>query len=219
MALELEVINLDGVPEAIRGEYVKKPDGKFRLNVNGVEDVAGLKSALDRTKSELREYKAAFKDTGLTAADIGKLVDSNKALIETRAALNDARIDHAIAMTLVTAKATQTGLALLPLALKSRISVETTDGKPTFRITGADGAAMAGSGPSGEATFSDLAKELIATYPDLIQGTGAGGGGASGRGSRSNGLPPKTILRSEFDKMDPTTRHTKIVKEGWSVVD
>jgi hypothetical protein len=146
------------------------------------------------------------------------LVAGNGEVVKLRAALNDARIDHAIAMTLVTAKATATGLALLPLALKSRVSVE-SDGKHIFRFAGAHGAAMTGSGPDGLATFSDLAKELIATYPDLIAGTGAGGGGASGRGSRSNGLPPKTILRSEFDKIDPTTRHTKIVKEGWSVVD
>jgi len=60
-------------------------------------------------------------------------------------------------------------------------------------------------------------KEAIKTWPSLFEGTGAGGGGASGRGSRGAGS--KTILRSEFDKLDPVSKHQKIMKEGFTVVD
>jgi len=62
-ALELEVTDLNTVPEAFRGEYVAR-DGKFRLNVNGVEDVTGLKSALESQKVANRDIKAALKSTG-----------------------------------------------------------------------------------------------------------------------------------------------------------
>ncbi len=218
MALELEIDKLETAPEALR-QYYKPHNGKLRLDVSGVEDVSGLKSALARNKAENQDIKKALQEHGLSAADIPTLVDSRKALTEARAARDAAEINHALDVMLIRSRVTGSGMELLPLMLRQRLSIESVDGKRIFRITDADGRPMAGSGPDGLANFDDLAKELVGRFPDLIQGTGAGGGGASGRGSRSNGLPPKTILRSEFDKMDPTTRHTKIVKEGWSVVD
>jgi hypothetical protein len=61
MALKYEVTSLDGVPEPIRGEYVEA-DGKFRLNVSGLDDTRALKAAHERVKAELREHKSLFKE-------------------------------------------------------------------------------------------------------------------------------------------------------------
>src|SRR5258708_9779182 len=218
MALELEIDKLETAPEALR-QYYKPHNGKLRLDVSGVEDVSGLKSALARNKAENQDIKKALQEHGLSAADIPTLVDSRKALTEARAARDAAEINHALDVMLIRSRVTGSGMELLPLMLRQRLSIESVDGKRIFRITDADGRPMAGSLPGGLANFDDLAKAPGRRLPALIQGTGAGGGGASRRGSRSNGLPPETILLSEFDKMDPTTRHTKIVKEGWSVVD
>jgi hypothetical protein len=49
--------SLDGVDESLRGLYVEREDGKFQLDADGVEDVSGLKSALERVKRDLREAK------------------------------------------------------------------------------------------------------------------------------------------------------------------
>lgn len=53
---------LDGVPEALRDLYTVGEDGKFRLDAEGVEDVSGLKSALERTKRELRDAKGKLPE-------------------------------------------------------------------------------------------------------------------------------------------------------------
>lgn len=55
--LSLEVEKLDAVPEAVRSFYEER-DGKYRLKVQGVEDTAGLKSALQK---ERERGKAAEK--------------------------------------------------------------------------------------------------------------------------------------------------------------
>lgn len=60
MALQLVVDSLDNVPEPIRGEYAKGEDGKFHLNVDGVEDVTGLKSALQKERDNVKELKAKY---------------------------------------------------------------------------------------------------------------------------------------------------------------
>ena len=47
----------DAVPEAQRDLYVEH-EGKFVLDAEGVQDVGGLKSALDRLKAERKDLMA-----------------------------------------------------------------------------------------------------------------------------------------------------------------
>jgi hypothetical protein len=54
MALELQVDSLESVPEAVRTLYVEQ-DGKFKLDVAGVPDTTGLKSALDAERKAAKE--------------------------------------------------------------------------------------------------------------------------------------------------------------------
>lgn len=67
MALQFIVDSLDAVDEGLRDLYVEE-DGKFRLDLDGYEDPAGLKSALQRERDAAKEAKrkmgeaeAAFK--------------------------------------------------------------------------------------------------------------------------------------------------------------
>lgn len=55
------VRSLDEVPEDVREYYVPTEDGRFRLNAEGVEDVTGLRSALqaERRERENREKQLA----------------------------------------------------------------------------------------------------------------------------------------------------------------
>lgn len=64
MSLQAIVESLDDVPEALRDQYVENGDGKFKLDVQGVEfpdDVAPLKNALDREKAQRREFAKKLK--------------------------------------------------------------------------------------------------------------------------------------------------------------
>lgn len=61
MALPLITDNLDAVPEAQRGLYVEA-DGKFRLDVDGIEDTTALKTALERQKEAARDAKRLAAD-------------------------------------------------------------------------------------------------------------------------------------------------------------
>jgi hypothetical protein len=213
MAFEHIIDDLKSVPEALRSHY-QPHDGKHRLII---EDVSGLKSALDRTKAELKEWKGAAREHNLTAADIGKLVNSNAELLETRAKLRIVQCDSAVSLALMKAKATATGAELLAEHLAKRVTIETVEGRDVFRIT-KDGKPMAGSGSDGLATFEDLLKETIEKFPELFLGENRGGGGAPGsRGGHGRGS--KVLTRAEFDAIPPRDRAAKIVKEGFTVVD
>lgn len=57
-ALPLTADSLDAIPEAHRGLYVEK-DGKHHLDVSGVEDTSGLKTALEKERANNKAAKAA----------------------------------------------------------------------------------------------------------------------------------------------------------------
>ena len=63
MALKLNVESLDSVDEALRPLYVER-EGKFTLNVDGIEDTAALKGALqkERREREAREKQVKAWD-------------------------------------------------------------------------------------------------------------------------------------------------------------
>ena len=58
MPLPAYVDNLDALPEAVRAHYVETEDGRWRLDAEGVEDVSGLKSALEKERAERKALKA-----------------------------------------------------------------------------------------------------------------------------------------------------------------
>lgn len=63
MAVKPVVDSIDDIDESLRSYYVQGDDGKYRLD--GVEDVSGLKSALETLKADkkkLRESLERFKD-------------------------------------------------------------------------------------------------------------------------------------------------------------
>lgn len=52
--------SLEGVDDAVKGLYVER-DGKHYLDAEGVEDVSGLKSSLEKQKREAKEAREALK--------------------------------------------------------------------------------------------------------------------------------------------------------------
>lgn len=60
MPLPAYVDDLDALPDAVRAHYVETEDGRWRLDAEGVEDVSGLKSALEKERAERKALKAAL---------------------------------------------------------------------------------------------------------------------------------------------------------------
>ncbi len=85
MALPLIAESLDAIPEAFRGEYTET-DGKFKLNVDGVEDVTGLKNTLAKFKAD--QKAAADKLKAFEGVD----PDEYKTLKQEREALEEAKL-------------------------------------------------------------------------------------------------------------------------------
>ncbi|MEQ8332309.1 hypothetical protein [Nisaea sp.] len=69
MPLPAESDSLDAVPEAARAFYVETGDGRFHLDAEGVEDVSGLKSALEKERAARRELKAELDRRGEDGSD------------------------------------------------------------------------------------------------------------------------------------------------------
>lgn len=61
MALKFVVDSLDGLSEELKSSYKKGDDGKFHLDVDGGEDVSGLKSALQKERDSVKELKGSLK--------------------------------------------------------------------------------------------------------------------------------------------------------------
>lgn len=79
-ALKLSVDSIDGLDESVRGLYVEK-DGKFHLDVDGIEDTGGLKSALSSERkraAELEKQTKAWKSIGKTPDEISELLEAQQ---------------------------------------------------------------------------------------------------------------------------------------------
>lgn len=60
MALKLILDSLDDISDELKNMYVES-DGKFKLDVDGIEDTKGLKSALEKERAAAREARDALK--------------------------------------------------------------------------------------------------------------------------------------------------------------
>lgn len=69
MPLQFTIDSLENVDEAMRGLYAEH-DGKFRLDVDGIEDVSGLKTALEKERNLAKEYKKQKGELDVKYKDI-----------------------------------------------------------------------------------------------------------------------------------------------------
>lgn len=61
MALAFKLKSLDGIEDAVKSLYVEK-DGEFHLDVTGVEDTSGLKSALQKERETAKAERQRAKE-------------------------------------------------------------------------------------------------------------------------------------------------------------
>jgi len=169
MPLPAETDSLDAIPEAARAFYVETDDGRYRLDADGVEDVAGLKSALEKERTARRELKAALdqQNPGETSLTQVKL---EAALIaaEARAAIH---AEHGIAEL------------LLPVIVPRLILAESEAGI-TVTIRGEGDVPAENPEDGTPLTPRDLVRELQASpvYGRAFEPPARGGSGAPSLG-------------------------------------
>ena len=61
MTLKVELDNLDGVDESLHGLYIKGDDERFRLDVEAMPDVSGIKNALNDERTKRKDLSAKLK--------------------------------------------------------------------------------------------------------------------------------------------------------------
>lgn len=79
MTLKLVLDSLDGLSDVQKSLYKKGEDGKFHLDVEGVEDVSGLKSALQKERDEVKTLKGSVKSLEEKIAIYKDIDDPEKA--------------------------------------------------------------------------------------------------------------------------------------------
>ena len=57
LAIEVDATAYAALPEAVRGLYVAGDGGKYRLDVSGLEDTSGLKTALQKERDAVKLAK------------------------------------------------------------------------------------------------------------------------------------------------------------------
>lgn len=236
MALKAVLDKLDGLPEDVKKEYKQGEDGKFVLDVDGVDNlpsIGPLKRAKDHEVAARKTAETKLKETtdALTAlqeerdnllrgaipkADVEKLEGSYKTKLAAREKELSTQIDQLTGQlneTLVdsvakgmAAKVSKSPELMLP-HIKGRLKMEIgTDGKAVTKVLDAEGKPSA-------LTVADLEKEIVANpaYSTVIIGSKASGGGAGG-GKDGGGAPGKL----DFAKASPKeiAAHIKATKDA-----
>ena len=227
--LKLEIDAIDSVDEPYRGLYEEK-DGKFRLKVDGVPDVGGLKAKTAELMDELKTLKRTEKERAdalakereellaksgdveaLRASYEGKITKT-KTEYETQLTSYQQQL-HQLTVgqtaTTIAAELAIPGSApvLLP-HIQARLSMEIRDGQPVTVVIGPDGKPSA-------LTIDDLKSELSANaaFAPIIAASRAAGGGASG-GGNGGGAAKKNVTRAQFDGMDAEAKMAHIKAGG-----
>lgn len=230
LKLKLTAAEFEALTSAeIKAEYWKDGDG-YTLKVDGLDDPAELKRALDREKAEAKRFKE--ENDGLKAADKARkdkeeserdenarksgdwasLEESWKTKEAETKKKHDAEIKQLtnhLNRVLVDNQAAaiaaeiSTAPKLVQDHIAKRLKVELTDDGPITRVLDANGKPSALS-------LDDLRKEFVdnADYKGVIKDTLASGGGANKRdaGNPGGGAPLVPPAKPEnLAKADPKT--------------
>lgn len=221
MALQFEVDSLEGLDEGIKGLY-SEHEGKYRLQVDGIDDAAELKEALRKereeraaAKTKLTEFEKAQADAERKRLEekqefesLYKSEQENKGKLAQE--LEDLKVN--IANEKRTTEALKVASQLTKDEKRSALLQ-----KEASRFIAYTPEGVKINGPDGEAWDAPkLTEYLKAEYPFLADGSQASGGGATG--SKGSGAADKQITRSQFDKMGHQERSV-FSKSGGNVVD
>jgi hypothetical protein len=218
--LKYQVADLNEIPEALRAEYAEHTDDagqkSFRLALDlpdnfAVEDVKGLKSALQRERENAREAERLRKAAEERAAGAGsEALQAEVATLRETLTASERRLQDAIAaneMGAAVAKHRGNPHVLLPV-LKTMTKV----------VDGAVVVLDAAGQPRAGVTVDALVAELAGRdeYAGSFAGTGQSGGASHGtQGSKGSGSSGTlTLAGRRRSSMSPKERVAAIKELG-----
>lgn len=227
MALKSILDNVDSLPDDVKKEYKKGGDGKFYLDVDGIDDhpgVKNLKTSMENAKRERGEARDALSAAqtqlskanddlddmrrgAIPKADVTALENSWKTKLETANTESSAKITKltgALDKNLRQAEATRLASEMfvstqlgLPYVLP-RLSVVEENDEFVVKVLDAKGQPSA-------LTVDELKKEFLQNkdFAPILRGTRASGGGANG-GNGGGGAPSND--NNDFDAVSASSK-------------
>ncbi|WP_420403319.1 hypothetical protein [Nisaea sp.] len=187
MPLPAVTESLDAVPEAARAFYVETGEGGFRLDAEGIEDVSGLKSALEKERAARKELKAELESRGDGAPDEARdRLEAALIAAEARAAIH---AEHGIAEL------------LLPVVMP-RLMLREGEAGYTVVVRGDDGEPVRGAEDGTPVTPRAFVQSLQSskTFGRAFEMPAKGGSGAPSLGQA--GMPETVIALSDQNALD-----------------
>jgi hypothetical protein len=203
MTLKYEIESIEGLDEATTAMYkLDEASGKYRLDVDGVPDVTGLKTKVDELlnerKEDQRKARLAAEEAAKARGDVTALEASWSERHTAELGQKDSEIakrDSMLANLTVGRTAMElasdlavegSAKALLP-HIERRLRMEIQNGEPVVKILDAKGKLSA-------MTMEQLSEELKSdpALARIVSGSKASGGGADG-GKESGGGATKAL--------------------------
>ena len=222
MALDYKIDTIEGLDENTAKLYVKQDDGKYQLDVNGAEDVTGLKSALEHEREHRRKATQATKeaeDEAKRKAEEKLKADGNHKELYDSAMGKLAERDATIAnMTATTAKEKVNSAAMkiaATLAEGNNVGILADIIGRRLEHTDEGLKVLSETGQLTVSTLDELTKQIQTggIYDSLLKGNKSGGGGAQGDGkgggasTTDNPWKKETLnltKQAQITKTDPT---------------
>ena len=242
MPLQFEVDSVEGLDDAVKSLYVEK-DGKFRLDVSGIDPADELKEALRKEREVSKSRQAKLEELDAARAKREKEAEAEKQKILEEAARKSGdfdslrasyeekfekskgeyeskvkSLDSQLEKLLVDNKALDIATQIAPDNVALMLPhVKARIGTRVDDDGQKHTAFMDKNGNLSSLTADDLVKEFMEdkTFAAVVTGSRATGGGATGGG---RGGASKTIKRSEFERLDPASQ-MKFASGGGEVVD
>ncbi len=224
------VESLDAVPESFRELYVES-EGKYRLDAEGVEDVSGLKSTLEKLKRDAKEAKDALKRyDGLDPEEYQRLKEAADSAEQTKLQTEGKweEMKDRLTKSFEKEKSTLTGevakrdqfIERLLIENELNAAIEKAGVLPEHRK--AVRAMLREAGPKvvaegdeyrgllGEVAISEYVESWAKTEEAAYYLPAEGKGGSGARGERPGGAGRKAYKEmSEQDKIDFIDKHGK----------
>jgi hypothetical protein len=203
MALAFEIDSLDGLEESVKTLY-KEHNGKFRLDVSGIDPADELKGALQREREERKAAKARADQLEREKAEAEEVrlreKSEFKELYEREKSAAQKLKEEWEAEKLTTKKEKISNAALQIGAelgdQESSVKLLTREAKDYIEIENGVVKYLIGGV---EVTKEVLVDTLAKQYPQLCKGSGASGGGAAG--GKNGGAAKKPEEYSEAERM------------------
>lgn len=242
MDIEKVVDSIEAVPELLRGFYTEKDGKYHLEDVTSLRNAMQhakrerddakrkaqqidkwdrLGKSPDEIEQLLEAQRKAEEDRAKKAGEFdslkaqmvekhqGELKAREDAVAKMRASLESHLVDASATRAIAEAKGIP---ALLLPHVKARIKVDEKDGDYVVKVLTADGRDAVKDGGGTPMTIADLIAEFKQSdiFGRAFEGTGRTGSGTPPNGA--GGAGSRNLLRSDFEKLDPTDKAARIAQ-------